>query len=60
MDRDDHGVAVTGQRLVDRVVDDLVDEMVQTTLARGPDVHTRTLAHRLEPLEHSDVLGVVT
>ncbi len=59
MDRDVDGRAVAGQRLVDGVVDDLVDEVVQAAHARRPDVHAGSLAHRLEPLENGDVLCVV-
>jgi hypothetical protein len=54
------GVAITGERLVDRVVDHLVDEVVQAPDPGRADVHARTLAHRLEPLEDRDVLGVVS
>ena len=43
------GVGVAGERLVHRVVDDLVDEVVQTARARRADVHAGALAHRLEP-----------
>ena len=53
------GVAVTRQRLVDGVVDDLVDEVVQAALAGGADVHAGTLANGLETLEHRDVRGLV-
>ena len=59
VDRHLDAVAVTGQRLVDRVVDDLVDQMVQAPHTGRPDVHAGTLAHRLESLEDGDVLGVV-
>ena len=44
-------------RLVDRVVDDLVHEVVQSGRTRRSDVHARALAHGLEALEHGDVLG---
>src|SRR3712207_9016131 len=47
------------ERLVDRVVHDLVDQVVQPPHARRADVHPRTLADRLETLEDRDVLGVV-
>ncbi len=57
--RDLDPVAVPGQRLVDRVVDHLVDQVVQAALAGRADVHARALADRLEPLEHLDVAGVV-
>ena len=52
-------VAVAGERLVDRVVDDLVDEVVQAAHAGRADVHAGALADRLEALEDGDVLGVV-
>ena len=50
---------VARERLVDGVVDDLVDEVVQTALTRGADVHAGTLADGLETLEHLDVARVV-
>ena len=53
------GVAVAGQRLVHRVVDDLVDQVVQAALAGGADVHARALADRLEALEDRDRAGAV-
>ena len=55
---DDLG-AEAGERLVDGVVDDLVDEVVQAHHAGRADVHARALADRLEALEDGDVLRVV-
>ena len=52
-------IAESGQRLVDRVVDDLVDEVVQPGRAGGPDVHRRALPHRLEAFEDLDLVGAV-
>ena len=52
-------VAIAGQRLVDRVVHDLVNEVVQSGRAGGPDVHRGPLAHRLETLEDLDLVGAV-
>jgi hypothetical protein len=52
-------VAVPGQRLVDGVVHDLVDEMVQAALTRGADVHAGPLPNGLEALEDRDVRGLV-
>lgn len=52
-------VAVAGEGLVDRVVDHLVDEVVQTTLSGRADVHAGTLAHGLESFEDRDVAGTV-
>ena len=59
VDRDVDRVAVARQRLVDRVVDDLVDQVVQAAHTGRADVHARPLAHGLEALEDGDVLGVV-
>ena len=59
VDRDVDAVAVAGQRLVDRVVHHLVDEVVQAALAGGPDVHAGPLADRLEALEDRDRFRVV-
>ena len=47
--------AVPRQRLVDRVVDDLEDQVVEAVAGRVADVHRRPLADGLEPLEDLDV-----
>ncbi len=52
-------VGEAGERLVDRVVDDLPDQVVQAALTRGPDVHARPLPHGFEALEDLDRGGVV-
>ncbi len=53
-------VGVTGQRFVDRIVDDFIDHVVQARAVVGvADVHARPLAHRVEALEHLDAVGVV-
>ena len=58
-DGDGDVVAVPLERLVDGVVDDLVDQMVEPAKAGGADVHAGPLAYRLEALENCDVFGVV-
>src|SRR5690606_15450363 len=58
-DRDLDVVAVAGEGLIDGVVDDLVDQVVQTTWAGRSDVHSRALADRFEPLENLDGFGAV-
>ena len=50
---------VSGHRLVDGVVDDLPDEVVQTSLAGGADIHARAFADRLQTFEHGDRGGAV-
>ena len=52
-------VAVAGQGLVDRVVDNLVDEVVQPALTGGTDVHAGALPDRFKPFEDSDVRGSI-
>ena len=59
VDRDVHLIAEAGQRLVDGVVDDLVDEMVQSGRAGRADVHRRPLADGFQPLEDLDLVGAV-
>ena len=44
------------ERLVDGVVDDLVDEVVEAAGARRADVHARAQPDRLETFEDGDVL----
>ncbi|MGY4456888.1 hypothetical protein ACVWYI_000848 [Bradyrhizobium sp. LB13.1] len=52
-DIDARGVA--RERLVDRVVDDLVDHVMQARAVIGvADIHARTLADGIETLEHAD------
>ena len=58
VDLDGVGVPVDG--LVDRVVDDLPEQVVIAVLRRVPDVHRGALTHRLEALEDGDLLRRVT
>ena len=51
--------AVAGQRFVDRVVDDLVDQVVQAAGSGGADVHARAFPDSFQALEHRDVAGAV-
>ena len=51
---------MTGENLVDAVIDDLVDHVVQTRPVVGiADVHARAFADRIEPLQHLDAVGAV-
>jgi hypothetical protein len=51
--------AKAGQRFINGVVDDLVDEVVQPTVIGGPNVHSGTASDRLQTLQNLDGLGVV-
>ena len=59
LQRDVDAGAVPGHRLVDRVVDHLPDQVVQSGETGGPDIHARALANGIEPFEDLDVLRVV-
>jgi hypothetical protein len=58
-DRDVDTGRVARHGLVDRVVDDLPDEVVQATQIGGPDVHPRAPSDRFEALEDLDAFDVV-
>ena len=51
--------AVTGHGLVHRIVDDLPHQMVQPGGPGRSDVHARAFPHRLQTLQHGDVVRVV-
>ena len=59
LDDDVDAVAEAGHRLVDGVVDDLVDEVVQAALVGRADVHTGAAADGLQPFEDLDIGGCV-
>jgi hypothetical protein len=46
-----YGVAVSRQSLVNRVVDDFVNQVMQSHLAGGSDIHGRSLAYGLAPFQ---------
>ncbi len=57
MKHDLHRVGVTGDHLIDRVVDHLLGEVIGTL---GLGVHAGALAHGLEPGQDLDSRGVVS
>src|SRR5215471_4376512 len=60
IERDQDLLGIAGERLVDRIVDDLIDHMMQAGAVIGvTDVHARTLAHGVEALEDLDGVGVI-
>jgi hypothetical protein len=60
IERDGHCGRVAGERLVDCIVDDLVDHVMQARAVIGvADIHAGALAHRVQPLEDLDRLGIV-
>ena len=59
MDRYFDRVAITRKRLVDRVVNDLVNQMMQSDLAGRADIHRRPLSDRVAALKHRDRICTV-
>jgi hypothetical protein len=59
VDHDLDLVGLAGERLVDSVVDNLVDQVVKAARAGRADVHARALANGFEPLQDGDVLSGV-
>ena len=59
VDRYFDALRVAGQRLVNRIIDDLVDEVMQTLLASRANVHCRTKPNSLEALEDRNVFACV-
>src|SRR5205823_9709120 len=59
MDRDLDAIVAPLERLVDRVVHDLVDEVMEAAEARRADVHARPKPDRLEAFEDRDVPSCV-
>ena len=59
--QDDQGaVTVPGEGFVDRVVDDLIDHVVQARAIIGiADVHARPLAHGVQPAKDFDAVRAV-
>ena len=51
--------AVAGQSLVNRVIHNLIHQVVQAGLRGGADIHTRALAHRLQALQDLDLRSTV-
>ena len=59
VDDDVNFLGIAGQGFVHRVVDHLVDQVVQSHLARGADVHGRTKANRLKSFQNFDIFAGV-
>ncbi len=60
IERDGHLRGVAGERLVDGVIDDLVDHVVQARAVVGvPDVHAGALANRIKALQDLDGFGAI-
>jgi hypothetical protein len=59
VNRDLHPIATSRQRLVHRVVDDLMDEMVKRLNVRPADIHARAPADCLKSLQDLNSIGTV-
>ncbi len=60
VERHRHELRIAAQRFVDRIVDDLVDHMMQAgAVVRVADIHARPLADCVEAAQHFDRIGSV-
>ena len=51
---------ITGHRLIDRVIDSLVDQVMKTLLADVTNVHCRAFTYGFQSLEHLNIArGIV-
>src|SRR5712692_3788354 len=55
-----NGVAESRQSLVNRVIDDFVNQMMQAQLACGSDIHRRSFAHSVAPFQYRNRRGIVS
>ena len=46
--------AIAGHRLIDTIVNNLINKMMESPLADVTDVHRRSFPHRLKPFQHLD------
>src|SRR6185503_16401890 len=61
IERDGHAVAIAGERLVDGVVDNLVNHVMEARAVIGvADIHAGTLAHGVETFQNLDRIRTVT
>ena len=58
-DRYINRIAIASQRLVNRVIHDLVYEMVQTLFTGRADVHRGTEPNGFQPLQNFDTTSVI-
>ena len=58
-DRHINMVTIASQSLIDRVVNHLVDEMVQAALRRAADVHARALSYSFQTFQNLNLIGAV-
>ena len=59
MNRDVDLIGVARKGLVNRVVNNFIDEVVEACWASRADVHGRTLADGLKAFKHLDLIGSV-
>ena len=50
---------VTRKRFIDGVIDDLRNQMMESTFGGIADIHSRSFSNRLEPFENADRIGAV-
>ena len=59
VDGDINVFCVAGERLINRVVHNFIDQVMQAHVASRADVHSRALAHRFHATQHFNRIGGV-
>ena len=55
-----HNIAMACQRLVNRIVDNLIDHMVQARpIISIANIHAWAFTHRVQPAQHLDRIGAI-
>ena len=54
MESDNNLIAIACKRFVDTVVDNLIDELMETGRMCIADIHPRPFAYRLKPFQNGD------
>ena len=52
-------IAISRQMLIDRVVNDLVDQVIEAARRHTADIHARPCAHSFKAFQHPDAIGPV-
>ena len=59
MHRDFNMIADSGQGLVDRIVDDLIDQMMKASDTGCADIHTGTFANGFQTFQNLNLIGAI-
>ena len=50
---------ISGERFIDRVINNLINQMIQSFSRDTSDIHTRALTHCFETFQHGNTAGII-